>query len=213
MEKIIVITPTSRPENLLAIYKSLVETEIFLSIEWHIVYDGAIDFDTIKKCQDMLEPHNARTIEIVHHISDRSHAVAGHYHRNFVIDNLMDRACQNPDYGNYWIYQLDDDNIIHPDLIQFIRNEHELLKETKVFMFDQKLRNGATRLRINREQVKVGFVDTAMMICRLSAIGMIRYDEEDYCADGKFISQVYESNRYYTLFYNQPLCYYNYLRP
>lgn len=208
MEKIIIITPTSRPDNLLAIYKSLVEPEIYLSVEWHIVFDFAVDKDVIKRYKETFEPHHARFIEIFIHVSDKSHAVAGHYHRNFVLDKLH---AEYPVLSRSWIYQLDDDNIIHPDLLRFLRDEHTTLTNVNVLMFDQKLRNGATRLRANKDQVKVGFVDTAMMICRLSAIGSIRYDDEDYCADGKFISEVYEWNKNHTLFFNQPFCYYNYL--
>lgn len=210
MDKLIIITPTSRPENLLSIYKNLVETDIYLSTEWHIVFDAAVDTDTVKKYRETFEAHTARIIKIFIHVSDRSHAVAGHYHRNFVLNKLW---LEYPLYSRSWIYQLDDDNIIHPDLLRFLRDEHTTLTNVNVFMFDQKLRNGATRLRANRDQVKVGFIDTAMMICRLSAIGSIRYDDEDYCADGKFISEVYEWNKNHTLFFNQPLCYYNYLNP
>jgi hypothetical protein len=32
-------------------------------------------------------------------------------------------------------------------------------------------------------------IDTAMMISRLKAIGTIRYDHQDYCADGHFIKE------------------------
>jgi hypothetical protein len=215
MQKLIVITPTSRPENLLPIYKAFQDSEsIWLPIDWHIVFDAAVDQQNIDTYTELLKAHNGRIMQIHFHASDKANAVAGHYHRNFVLNRLHEKAKYNVSVMHSdWVYQLDDDNVLHPELLRFLKNEYDLLKATRVIMFDQVFKNGSTRLKVDRSNIKIGFVDTAMMICRLSAIGKTRYDIEDYCADGKFISEVYQANKELTIFYNQPLCYYNYLRP
>lgn len=212
MERLIVITPVSRPDNLIKIYKSLAENNYPISVDWHIVFDAAYT-GNVDQWKELFAAHEGRSMSIIIHESDQANAVAGHYHRNFVIDKLAVQASYDNTLQSAWIYHLDDDNIMHSNLLYFLYKEYNLLRYARVLLFDQVMPNGKDRLIVNRDQIKVGFVDTAMMLCRFAAIGSTRFDVEDYCADGKFIASVYKDNYQQTVIYNQPLCYYNYLRP
>jgi hypothetical protein len=208
--KILVITPVSRPDNLLAIYNSLATNNTTpIEIEWYVVFDLAIK-DQLKEWEDRIQANGTRNIKVHFYLSDRANCVAGHYHRNFILEILLDKAKGNLGLFDAWICQLDDDNILHPSLAAFMYSQMHILVTKDVFLFAQILRNGATRLQVTK--IEVGLIDTAMMMARLKAIGTIRYDDQDYCADGHFIKEVCKQSESKTFIYNQPLCYYNYLR-
>jgi hypothetical protein len=206
--KIFIITPVSRVDNLLSIYQSLVAASLTpIQIEWYVIFDLAIAAH-LHEWQDRIQANGTRDIKVHFFQSDRKNAVGGHYHRNVMLDRLGEKAEGNLAYYDTWVYQLDDDNILHPSLANFLfAHLHQILL-VDVVLFDQIHSDGLLRLAAGR--LEVGHIDTAMMICRLKAIGTLRYDPNDYCADGHFIKNICEQSK--PLIYNQPLCYYNFLR-
>ena len=92
MEKIYIVTPCYRQQNLETIRKSI---DFSVIHKWYIVYDTSRDRHYTKIFKD------PQIIEL--ECSD--FGIAGHPQRNFAIDIIEDG----------FIYFVDDDNIVHPN--------------------------------------------------------------------------------------------------
>lgn len=136
-----------------------------------------------------------------------NHNIVGHAARNLFLDKITDFTNKRQP-KNEWIYFLDDDNILHPDTLKLIREAE--LKGKKGIIFSQINKDNSLRLAAGK--VDVGFIDTAMFALCLDLIRGTRFDENDYCADGKFIKEVYERNKNEFIITQEVGCYYNYLR-
>jgi glycosyltransferase involved in cell wall biosynthesis len=120
---------------------------------------------------------------------------SGNYQRNCALDAITDG----------WVYFLDDDTIIHPDL--FV----ELTKIiTPAVAFEQDL--GVMVRKVMPSEMKVCHIDMGQVAIRREVIGDIRFELGIYEADGIFIQSVYESDPSVWSFVNKPISYYNKLR-
>lgn len=182
-----VITPVSRPENLHEINKNLLSIE--LPIKWWVVYDRKV------KETPLLWGGNQLLIQTIH--SDKT-ALAGHAHRNTVLD-IIDRG---------WVMSLDDDNILPANFAEIWPE----LEDCKAVVFDQMNKDGSIRLVAHPDKVKLNHVDTAQFMFRREIIGNLRFDENRYDADGVFIERLYELQKSNFKIINKPYSYYNYLR-
>ena len=122
--KITVITPCSRPENLLKIKESLNFEHI---VEWIIVYDNII-------CTTQFE--NEKISEYCH----KSEGKYGFPQRNYGLSVIKNEKS--------YIHFLDDDNIVHPDLYNLS------LLPNKIYTFDQENKDGSLRLTGNHIRVR-----------------------------------------------------------
>lgn len=209
MQTLNIITPCARPWNLFLIYKQLLSYKIQkIQIVWWIVLDKSIqDIGSILKesTQDNLKIH------FIKGVSDN--AIAGHAHRNLILEKLVSL------HGNIndWVYNLDDDNLLHEDYIQFLVDNEYLLKDYDGVLTQQINKEKQVRLDATRELIKVCHVDTAMITFRIKALGskygteQLRFIETDYCADGHFIEALYKKLGDKLYVTNTPLCYYNFL--
>jgi hypothetical protein len=110
--KIVLITPCSRPENIPKIMKSINFEFIH---EWIIVYDG-------KNIDSILEFDNPKIKQYIY-LDETS--IRGNAQRNFALKSLEN-------YQGY-IYFLDDDNYIHPSFYKLINH----LEPGNIYTFNQ----------------------------------------------------------------------------
>ncbi len=165
---------------------------------WWVVLDNAI-----KTNYQSLRLAESDNLKINLLVSPHTRAPGGHAHRNFVLDLLEGDDEQ-------WIYNLDDDNILHPGFINFFLTDNEL-DNYDVALFAQILADGTLRLNANTDSIKVNHVDTAMCLFRKKALrDGLRY-VESYCGDGYFLEALFNNNSNKFFIRNTPLCYYNYL--
>jgi len=171
--KLTIITPCSRPENLNLLKKSIDFDKV---IEWIIVYDST-SFDKIMD--------NPKITECCCFDEKSKY---GNAQRNFALNNLK--------YQESYIYFLDDDNLMHPDLfkINFLPNQ--------IYSFNQE--NG-----LSGRLLRPGFIDSAMVLIYFPLIKNIRWKLDKYEADGIFIQEIFQRNKHTHLFINSELCYYN----
>jgi hypothetical protein len=185
MSVIHIVTPCSRPENLPALYSSIVANLYEADVKWWIVFDA----EAVPA-----EIDNAPFMEL-HAILG---GVAGHKQRNYALDRIQDG----------YVYQLDDDNIIHsnfPSIFNYCATEK------KSAIFGQNLGDG--RVRVNdRTNIRQTHIDQGQFLVRREHIADTRYVETDYCADGLFIEQIYHKQPDNFLIFNQVASYYNFLR-
>lgn len=156
-----IITPCSRPENLIEISKS-----INIPIE---NYRWLVVFDMDELPDENLIPKNC---EVYCHRN--SNSTAGHSQRNHAIDLIND--------GH--VYMNDDDTIIHKELWENIKNlNHDFIS------FSQETKEG--HLRLIGDNINVGHIDSHNFIVSRRIIGDDRWIVNKYDSDGYFANKIF----------------------
>ena len=196
-----IVTPCTRPENLLAIQESINNHANF-KYRWHIIFENLklnnrpdrIYIDHLKKKLNKNNKYYWAT----------SNGIAGHTHRNFIIDKL------SGEIG--WLYFNDDDNILHPDFSKINFEE----TGCSAIVLSQKDPDGTNRVYDGNtliacpHNMKVRCIDTAQLIFNQKKNKNLYFDDRYYWADGIFAEKFYEKNT--NIKYLKDLfCYYNYL--
>jgi len=174
--KITIITPSYRIGNLQSVKDSINFNYVD---KWIIVYD-----ETRIKVPPLLfnQP------EIEEHIYS-ANGISGNDQRNFAIDAVADTS---------FIYFLDDDNLIHPDLYKLL----DIISPNFLYTFDQKN-------RCSGESIGVDLIDTAMFLVKKDDCKRIRWTPNKYNADGYFITDVYNENKDNWIYIKNALSFYN----
>ncbi len=183
MTSITIITPCCRPKNLQALYDSI---QFEYVTKWYIVYDtsrGRSYTHTFKDHPKIQELECDR-------------GISGNPQRNTALDLVK----------SGFVYFLDDDNIVHPDFWDIIPT----LEYGKLYTWNQILDEDENKTR-KGYVVELNSIDTAQYIIPFEMINSKRWIEEEYEADGIFISQIYKENPDNHKFIPFSLCYYNYL--
>jgi glycosyltransferase involved in cell wall biosynthesis len=171
-----IVTACSRPENLSKIAESInLPTASYI---WWIIVDGPGPLPDI---------NFRRNVKVFYH-PDKS--AVGNGQRNFALDQIT---------GGY-IYFLDDDTVLHPDLYKSVE-----AMENDFIHFDQAHRNGSKRIG---GTIAVNHVDTGSVVCSRALIGDSRFRNELYNGDGVFWSSVF-SRAKNPVYIPQPLSIYN----
>ena len=178
--KLTIITPSYRVNNLLEIKKSIHFEYIE---EWIIVYDGSkiTDNPNIFKNQE-----NNKIKEYVF----KGHGISGNPQRNYALTKIT-----NPDT---LIYYLDDDNVFHQNMYKLLN----IIDNDKMYTFNQ-----YNRLKGNN--IVVGGIDTAMFILPYKLCKNEKWILDRYDADGCYIVECYNKNKNIHVFIDNDLCYYN----
>jgi len=197
--KVHIITRCTRPENLLKVKESIKSSIIeHVNIVWHVLFDTSkvknINTSIIQNIDDI-------DIETKTYFWDSMPGDMGHQLINRIISIVDDKE---------WIYVLDDDNEMHPDLFKEILFK---VNEADGFIFSQYI--GSTDfsgLEIREalpQNVKVGHIDMAQFILRKKLINHHRLVPMQYTADGIFIQTLYDENVDSFIFIDKILCTYN----
>ena len=156
-----IVTPCSRPENLLLIEKSI--NILKENYRWIVVFDGNI------LPNKELIPENC---EIHLHTNEKS--IVGHSQRNYALDLINDG----------YVYFNDDDTIIHEDLWENIKN-----LDCDFISFQQHDKNGD--LRLFGKYIAVGTIDSHNFIVSRDLIENDTWIPNLYEADGYFAEKMF----------------------
>lgn len=189
MAKLTIITPCSRPENLSKILDSI---DFNYVDEWMIVYDGTKFPPGYSTFKDTI--YSSKISEYVY--GDVNSCV-GHAQRNYGMTMVKN--------SNTYIYNLDDDNIVHPDLYSFVETIGD---SVKFYSFNQN--NHGIISTGNR--FFLGGIDTAIFIIHYSLCKDINWIVNKHDADGYFFLECYNLHKDKHEYIDKVLCYYNYLR-
>lgn len=185
-DKLHIITPCSRPQNLHHISQSINIPRA--SYTWWIVFDA-----NIADVPAHLIPSNAR---VLYHRNPNS--VAGHAQRNYALDMLPQ--------DNSMVYFLDDDTTLCPQLYEECCT-HNLRFD--LIHFDQQNPDGTKRIG---GRIEVNHIDTGSAVVKRSVIGNTRFRTDKYNADGFFWKAI--ANKTRNIHYiPKPLSTYNELNP
>ena len=188
MRKLTIITPCCRPNNLKIIIKSL---DFDFIDEWIIVYDQ----NKIPKNLNLFKSH-IHCNKIKEFIYKTDNDGWGNSQRNYGIETI-----QNKDA---YVYFLDDDNIIHPNLYTFLNTISD--DDKKIYTFNQdnhgKISTG--------NRLYVGGLDTAIFLMHYNYLK--RWHLNRHEADALFFLDCYNDNKENYEYVDKVLCYYNYLQ-
>lgn len=185
MKFVNIITPCSRPENLLKISKSInIPRENY---RWIVVCDSP------NIPEKELIPDNC---EIYFHQNPRS--CSGNAQRNFAL-SLVDKHIE----GGY-IYYNDDDTLMHPDLWETVKD-----LDNDLISFSQNNPDGTLRLKGDR--MVACHVDSHNFITSCELAKGIEWILDNYGADAGFAQDVFAVSKSY-VFIPKVLSVYNCLR-
>ena len=175
--KITVITPCTRRNNLKYLFESI---NFNFVEEWIIVYD-----------YNILQSSTLETLfnhpNISEYYASCDNSVSGNHQRNYGLSKIKNKET--------YVYFLDDDNIIHPDLYTIP------LSPGNFYSFNSDTLEGNCP--------RVYKIDSAMVLIYYPTVKDINWKLEYYHSDGIYISDCYRKliNRW--IYINKILCYYN----
>lgn len=196
MRTISILTPVSRPENIIKIRDDFRNYTDRIKILWYLCYDKSCDIETLPFIED------EKNLYIVKLISPYDKAVGGHLHRNYILNNMRGLS------RDRWVYFLDDDNTLSEGFVNFFVDD--ALDQT-VYMFSQLMPDGRKRIAGN-ETMRIGYVDTAQPLCRLYCLDNFQF-QDIYEADGRFVLHLWNTYKHSFKFLEHNFVYYNKLRP
>jgi len=183
---IYIITPCSRPENIRVMTPFVPE-----QCHWVVVYDNSILSHPDVPPEDKGEFYTSLHSPYTGH--------SGNPNRNYALDSI---TLDDLD----WVYVLDDDNIIHPDWYNAVRDMDD--PALNMVGWGQVWANNSVRLRPTSTP-DVGNIDTSCYMVRGRLMKHLRY-HYDYVADGILAREAYSYGGYVK--FDGYLGYYNYLR-
>lgn len=179
---IYIITPCSRPFNIEEISKSIPK-----ECTWVISFDNMVkDKPYVQNAISLSSPYTGSY---------------GNPNRNFALDYLKDKINDDD-----WIYILDDDNIIHPDWYDGIKDK---LSTNSMIHWGQCFADKTHRTVAPLKPLK-GTIDTAQYMVRWGAVKNIRFADE-YEADGIYANDCLNAAGS-SFRISKDLCYFNFLR-
>ena len=186
IKNITIITPSIRPDNLLKIKESI---QFDYVDQWIIVYDG-------KKIKENPKLFSSDKIVEYVHTGD---GISGNPQRNFALDQITNL--------DTYIYFLDDDNIIHPDLYSILNT----LDDEKIYTFNQERPPDVFPFTDNLKGNKIELrkIDSAMFLVHFNLCKEIRWHPYKYFSDGIYIVECYSENKDRWVYIDKTLAFYN----
>ena len=168
--KITIITPSCRPNNLLKLKESINFNYVN---EWIIVYDGS----KINTLPNLFENEN-KIKQYIHN----SEGISGNPQRNFALSTIT---------NDTFIYYLDDDNLIHPSLYKLIN-----ILDNKMYTFNQA--NGIKGDVIDINHIDTAMCIMDYKLCKNFTWRLDKYNADGYylkeCYENNINNYVYVNN-------------------
>jgi len=175
-----IITPCSRDYNLDALHNSIVQANVqeHFDVNWYI----RIDRLKLPKLNVISLPMSRLTITV----GVGEDGSPGNKLRNQALDLI----------ASGWVMFLDDDNIVHPEMLDTFWYHTTKHKEAHAFIFSSAVGpDGKEHVRTRMDGIAPDHIDTAQFIVSRHLIGDERWDPEAYNADGVFITDLYKRGK------------------
>jgi len=211
-----IVTPVSRAENIEIIFNSIKNQLIpkFKDfVKWHLILDPIISSEEHVEIYKLLTDKILTGLKISLELGQNKKAFVGHAHRNFFIKIYNFQTEIKNIIKTDYAYFLDDDTILHPEFLETVLPVLETEKP-EIIVFGQNNKDNSVRLLPSKENIKVGYIDMGQYVFKINSLpNNIRFKEDDYCADGIFIEELYKHHGSdNTIVINKQLSFYNFLR-
>jgi SAM-dependent methyltransferase len=181
--KITIITSSYRIQNL----KKLYETINFDYVdEWIIVYDGSKITENPK-----LFNHE----KIKEYIHKNENSSFGNAQRNFALDNIKNE--------NTYLYYLDDNNLINPEIYKLL----DIIDDDKIYTFN--LINYPSLELMKGNEFEFLKINTAMMLISYKLCKDIKWNIYECTAYFRYINECYNKNKDKWIYIDNVLAYHN----
>jgi len=157
-----IITPVSRPENIGIISENLLTVCKEIKPIWYCCFDKGVPL-----------PKKPENITFGFWGNARKKSFFGNSSKNQMLEM----------FESGWVYFLDDDNLLHPDFEKCFLEAVEQYPSYHWFIFDQIRKDGSLYLEAT-SRPSINHVDTGQCVVRREAIGILRFKENEYAADG-----------------------------
>jgi hypothetical protein len=193
--KITIITPCYRINNLQQLKESINFNYVD---EWLIVYDGSKITENPKLFENDIV-NNIDNKKIREFVFRDDNGISGNAQRNFALKQITKE--------DTYIYYLDDDNIIHPDLYKLL----DIIEDNRIYSFNQKRPDDIYPYvdLLKGNEIDLFKIDTAMFLIDYRLCKNITWILDKYNADGYYIKECYEKNRQSHIYVDKELSYYN----
>lgn len=181
-----IITPCTRINNLKKLEDSIYSITNMV-VKWHICFDT----DTIPTITPILIDHK------LYCTKSNGYERSGNKQRNLILNNINDG----------FIFFLDDDNIIHPNLNKILSD----VTYGENYIFTQIFKNGVIRLKPHNNCIYPGRIDSAQIL-----VSSMYLNEKTiwpltvYLAEAFFVKTI--NNIHPFVYINEIGSFYNYLR-
>lgn len=189
------ITRVSRLSNLRKVKESIFPCKEF-KVNWKLI----VDCDAVREVDTelLMDIFNHKNIEVSYVKGQKDYL---HTSMSKVISKVTES----------WVYILDDDNLIHPELYSTLSKLIKSKKKIKAFVFNQfidgKDFTGEDYRFATPSNMKVGHVDSAQILFHSSIFK--EYIPPVYVGDGMFIEELYRNNKSNFFFVDKTLSFYN----
>ena len=187
INKITIITPSYRIQNLPKIENAI---DFDYIDEWIIVYDGSKISEIPSIFNDSINKNKIK--EFI----NNDKGISGNPQRNFGLSKVSNK--------NTLLYFLDDDNIIHPDLYELLKN----IDNNYIYTFDQINKNFPNYL-LKGNKIESGAIDTAMVLIPFKYCKDVRWKIHEYGADYHYIKECVRVCKNSYIYINKIASYYN----
>ena len=187
-----VVTRCCRPENILTVAESVYADGV--DVTWHIVFDTS-------KVKEL-------DVQILGELYSLGAVLYFRDGDGWGLSNLNDILLS---LSKGYVFNLDDDNILHPE---YYKEISKAIKKGKslAYCYNQLVDVGSGETRIaSKENTIVGKIDLAQYTVHTDVYKLISYGS-GYTADGEFIEALHNLQPSDFVFINETLCYYNYLQ-
>ncbi len=187
-----IITPVSRPQFLEIIYHSI-ESTVTIPWKWYTVIDSIV-------VKEIIEPLSNNHIVEYCNKKVNNFTDWGNSCRNVGLDLVKDG----------WVYNLDDDNILHPNFNNAMLNALNYYPQHVGYTFIQEFPNRKVRSVPFQHQPQ--HLDTAAFIFRRDAIADLRFDPTVRLCDKQFYNDMYDKYWPCIAHISDAACYYDFLK-
>jgi hypothetical protein len=195
--KITIITPSYRLNNLLKLKESI---NFEYVDEWIIVYDGSKIIENPQLFENDIEnKNNKKNKKIREFVFRDENGISGNPQRNYALKQITKE--------NTYLYYLDDDNLIHPNLYNLL----DVIDDNKIYTFNQKRPVDVYPYvdLLKGNNIELFKIDTAMFLIDYKLCKNIDWILNKYNADGYYIKECYEKNKESHIYVDNELSYYN----
>lgn len=209
MQEIVIITVVRRPGNIPYIYHSICDYPLNVKVHLALIFlkDNEKEFEL---WSTKLKRAHAANFFPTCYLFKNSCDAGCYAVRNWMLE-MMDENNEMHEFDDHWVYFLEDNNIIHKEMLDSVAKASRLLGGKNIMLFNQITREGRMEKFGSLASLTTGQVGLNMAIFRQGLIHSIRFEEYAEDPAQAFVQKMYHANAPGKIWCNSRVVYDNYL--